>query len=93
MRCLRRISPLQLYVWDVGEADAHGGVFAGVMDISEINDAASVAGAEFIESGVEPSLFLIATGHDIGDGRLEKFGGVISLLTESGEHHSDLEDE
>lgn len=79
-------------VRDVGEADAHGSGVAGVVDAAEIDDAAAVAGAEFVECGVKAPVFLFIEGsHGIGDG-FEQGGGVIMVFAEVGESDADFEE-
>ena len=46
-------------VGDVCEADAHGGCVAGIVDAAEVDRAAAVAGAEFVDGGVEPTVFFL----------------------------------
>ena len=76
------------------EADPHGGVFAGIVDIPEIHYAAAVAGAQFAEGLVEPLLFSLVSFrggfHGFGHRGLEKLGGEVLFFHEAGEHHADL---
>lgn len=62
------------------------------MDAAEIDDAASVAGAELIEGGVEAAVFFfVEESHGVGDG-FEEGGRMIVVFAEVGEGDADFEE-
>ena len=76
----------------MGEADAHGGGLATFLYAAEVNHLPAVAGAEFVQSGVEAAVLFGVDGfRAVGDG-FEKLGCEVAALAEAGKNDADVKE-
>ncbi len=85
---------LQLNVRNMGETDSHWRAISDFLDGSQVNRIAAIAGAEFVEGGIEAAVFL---GGLLGFRFIfrnhggEKLWGEIVLLDQVRECDGDLD--